>query len=570
MTAFDSTCVSSFPQLLKYMLDKGVPCSKELIADGRIHRYSASEGRDKSEWYAIFDFEDGHYFATFGSWKDSLDFKHEFRSWKEDFDPFYFDHVLKCQAETKQRLEAEQKGAIVKAQEAFTSCSIAESHPYLDRKKVGAHGLKIRGGELLVPVYNSSNELITFQRIFPDGSKYFFPGAPSSLGRLVLGGLDKAKRVLVAEGYATGASIHECTGECVVIAFSASNCPKVGLELSLKHKGKKFFLAGDLGADKCILEWKDRVSDEVLLPDMKGKEGKDWNDVHVQLGKEEVRKQITIVEPLVGLNYIEICQSDFPDPTFIVHNLFVDNSLNMIYSDSGVGKSRFAYELAFCLANEMDFLTKKTVQKRVCYIDGELSGTEIKDRIKDLVSRYQDHEKGEHINPDNLIFMSEEFNAETKVNLFSPQCLERIAVTMEDFDVLFLDTYTSLSSFEELEDHYKEQVLWLHLEKPLKTLQRQGKTIFLIHHTNKNKGVRGTGLLEKNMSTVLRLERPEESDCTYNAALEFQVFFKKWRGIKDKDVYPVQATLFSRSDWVQGNPQFAKMNGWQVKLIKSK
>jgi putative DNA primase/helicase len=134
----------------------------------------------------------------------------------------------------------------------------AQAHPYLSAKGVAAHGLRVEGmggsgaGLLLVPLRDAAGTLHSLQTIAPDGAKRFLPG-----GRVrgCYHGMGKPSGVLVAgkpcgvlvvaEGYATAASIHAATGLAVAAAFSASNLEPVAQALRRKYPALTLVLAAD-------------------------------------------------------------------------------------------------------------------------------------------------------------------------------------------------------------------------------------------------------------------------------------------------------------------------------------
>ncbi len=151
------------------------------------------------------------------------------------------------QAEQQKR----QDKAARKAQAIWEAAKPAPAdHPYLLRKQIKPHGLRIGRWErsiqddqgkfhkliiddvLLVPMFDADGSLRSLQAIFKethpelDRDKDFLPGA----GIAGLFGWIGAKSnpVFVAEGYATAASLHEDTDCRVYIAFSAGNLMAVG------------------------------------------------------------------------------------------------------------------------------------------------------------------------------------------------------------------------------------------------------------------------------------------------------------------------------------------------------
>ena len=102
-----------------------------------------------------------------------------------------------------------------------------EDHPYLVRKRVKPHGLReyqgaldVYGGRvgryLVVPIWHDG-KLVGLQFIDADGKKRFLPGTPKHY--YVIGEIEHADRVCIAEGFATAATIYEATGIACAVAF---------------------------------------------------------------------------------------------------------------------------------------------------------------------------------------------------------------------------------------------------------------------------------------------------------------------------------------------------------------
>jgi putative DNA primase/helicase len=97
-------------------------------------------------------------------------------------------------------------------------------HPYLMRKRVGAHGIRQAGNLLLIPLCDLDGTLHSLQTIAPNGEKRFLAGTPKrGLFCLVGATLTHPQGVYLCEGFATGASLHEAYGLPVLVAFDAGN-----------------------------------------------------------------------------------------------------------------------------------------------------------------------------------------------------------------------------------------------------------------------------------------------------------------------------------------------------------
>lgn len=129
---------------------------------------------------------------------------------------------------------------------------VSDDFPYLQRKGLPAYNLREAEGMLLVPLHRDG-ELAQLQFIKPakgeDGrDKSFLPGKDtvrgcySPIGKITKG----TRRAFVAEGWATGASLHRATEAPVACAMSAGSLPLVAAELRAKlGPDVELIVAGD-------------------------------------------------------------------------------------------------------------------------------------------------------------------------------------------------------------------------------------------------------------------------------------------------------------------------------------
>jgi hypothetical protein len=105
------------------------------------------------------------------------------------------------------------------------------AHPYLARKGVAAHGVRVLPGPqplLLVPMRNAQKQLVSLEFIAADGGKQYMRGTPKQGAFHVIApkGADTS-RILIAEGYATAVSAYEASRHPVFVAFDAGNLKHV-------------------------------------------------------------------------------------------------------------------------------------------------------------------------------------------------------------------------------------------------------------------------------------------------------------------------------------------------------
>ena len=127
--------------------------------------------------------------------------------------------------------------------------------PLQSRRAITTHGLRVYRGDLTIadkgcdgaltmPLRDSTGEVHSLQFITASGDKLFLPGGAKS-GHYFAIGKATAARLVIAEGYATGASIHEATGDAVAIAIDAGNLEPVTRALREKFPEAEIIIAAD-------------------------------------------------------------------------------------------------------------------------------------------------------------------------------------------------------------------------------------------------------------------------------------------------------------------------------------
>lgn len=151
---------------------------------------------------------------------------------------------------------AEKKKAERRALAASTAARLwkraapvtGREHPYLQKKDVPSHGLRLlSNGILVVPVTDADGTLHSLQCITPDGGKRFLKGGNVAGCFFPIPAKDGGKTgpLLIAEGYATGASLHRATGHAVLVAFNAGNLLPVSQAARTLYPEREIILCAD-------------------------------------------------------------------------------------------------------------------------------------------------------------------------------------------------------------------------------------------------------------------------------------------------------------------------------------
>lgn len=155
-----------------------------------------------------------------------------------------------------------------RANNMWNAARPAVEFPYLARKKVQSHGLRIgdfpfqkkdgnwstQRNMLLIPVVSMDGTIHNLQAIWakkPDwatggSDKLFIKGGVVAGNFFIIGSPGDGDGVVAfCEGYATGAAIREATGWCVVVCFNSNNLLPVAQQFAKEFTGVEFVVVGD-------------------------------------------------------------------------------------------------------------------------------------------------------------------------------------------------------------------------------------------------------------------------------------------------------------------------------------
>jgi putative DNA primase/helicase len=233
---------------------------KDPIGDGRWHRCRV-DGKAKAGSYK-FHIDDSPPRGLIHNWRDSLGC----RSWHYQYPEGYFAELsrqnqierrkeqieqrvryLKARREAKEELERDRKQAAKQARRwwklAGDNGNDVRRHPYLRTKGVQPHGVRQYGRDLIVPLVAADDGPIeNLQRISPGGKKLYLKGGRAGGCFYKIPGTGK---VVICEGFATGASIQEATGYTVYCVMTSGNLLTVAKTARNQHPKANIIIAAD-------------------------------------------------------------------------------------------------------------------------------------------------------------------------------------------------------------------------------------------------------------------------------------------------------------------------------------
>lgn len=274
-----------------------------ITADGVLHRFhvEGDKRQTKNGWYVLH--ADGVPAGEFGTWKDAGASHTWCANIGRDLDVAELAEIRARTEAARRAREAERAKEAAKARKkaadllAAAKPAVRVTHPYLAAKKVRAYGgIRQLGEQLLIPLRDTAGVLHGVQFIQPDGSKKFGTGTAKAGCYFGIG--IPRERLLICEGYATGATLHEATAHAVAVAFDAGNLMPVARALREKFADLQLVIAADndhategnpglTKAREAAAAAGARVAAPMFAP---GAAGTDWNDYAALHGLEAVRE----------------------------------------------------------------------------------------------------------------------------------------------------------------------------------------------------------------------------------------------------------------------------------------
>ena len=217
------------------------------IEPGKLHRFPGVGkcNGNTAGWCKLFNDGLG---GCFGDWSSGLS-----NSWRAKRDrpltPAEAEAFKRHVTEAKDQAEAARKAK--QAETAMQAAAIwesstpaAEDHPYLRRKGIKPSGARLHDDALVIPL-RASGEICSLQFIAPTGEKRFLSGGRVTGCYFSIGNAKRAAALCIAEGFATGATIHEATGNPVAVAFNAGNLRSIAETMRERFPELSIILCAD-------------------------------------------------------------------------------------------------------------------------------------------------------------------------------------------------------------------------------------------------------------------------------------------------------------------------------------
>ena len=443
----------------------------------------------RSGWYSIHE-EAGLLYGVVGNWQTGEQTKfygHDERHIDADL-----LRTMKIKQEVREREAAELKrrNAAEAAEIIRHLQPCPDDHPYLVRKRVKAHGAMLLGSDLLLPMFDAAGNVVSTQTIGPDGDKTFRAGCTSK-GMFAIGGPTPC--VVVCEGFATAASIHEATGLRVYVVFSAGNLPGLIQDIASIEamNGSQIVIAADNDVSGTGQREAERAAEkiggaQVLMP---SEVGTDWNDIAIRR-PEELKKAFAEIRPLFQ-SWELIDFAALPRRQWVYGHTYIRQFCSITVAPGGLGKSTLVLTEAIAMATGRNLLGVQPVGRmKVIYFNAEDPLVELQLRVAAICLRFGIHQR-ELLG--HLFLQSGRENEIILAHGDPGEIIEAAFVKVEGFikfhgiDVAILDPLANMHESEEDNRTYRK------LGKRLsRSADAHNCAIHIVHHTKKLNGMAAT------------------------------------------------------------------------------
>jgi putative DNA primase/helicase len=232
---------------------------------GRMMRCRVTDDREKRGWYIVHEVTlsggDKVLVGSYGIWHGAEANAQKIELNKIELTGEQKAAIRQRIADDKKRADNEQKRraeqAALRADKAWRNLLTDGDSGYLHNKGIAAHGIRYTSkGAIAVPMLDTSGRIHGLQFILDKAKqketiekhggrdKQFWPTGVAKKSHFHLIG-SPTNLILLSEGYATAASLHEATGSASAIAFDAGNLPSVAKALKNRYKKANILICSD-------------------------------------------------------------------------------------------------------------------------------------------------------------------------------------------------------------------------------------------------------------------------------------------------------------------------------------
>jgi putative DNA primase/helicase len=227
---------------------------------------------------------------------------------------------------------------------------------------------------------------------------------------------------------------------------------------------------------------------------------------------------------------------EIPPREMVLDPILPKQGLAMLHSWRGIGKTHCALGIGYAVASGGGFLRWKAPSPRkVLYIDGEMPGVAMQQRLAALVNG-----PGPEPDPNDFRLITPDLQEREIPDLATKEGQGAVEEWLKDgYELLILDNVSTLVRAGAGKENEADG--WLVMQEWLLGLRRRGMSVLLVHHSGKGGSQRGTSRREDVLDTVVSLRRPK--DYVPAEGARFEVHLEKARSVHGDAANPFEARL---------------------------
>lgn len=260
----------NYDDVVRQLVAFGLRPDLPLEVTGELRRCRVEDDRERRGWYVLHHLPGeggGLVVGSYGIWRGTDNNAQKVEIERAESKALTGEQRAAIRERMRQdakRAAAARKAraerAARRAEAVWRECSATPPEDgacdYLEKKGVGAHGVRYTPqGALAVAMHDAMGRVHGLQFILDSKrharrikqlgrKKTYWPPGVSTTGHYFLIGAPRGL-VLVAEGYATAATLHEATGHPVAVAFDAGNLAHVVKALRKRYRDDRILVCAD-------------------------------------------------------------------------------------------------------------------------------------------------------------------------------------------------------------------------------------------------------------------------------------------------------------------------------------
>ena len=246
------------------------------------------------------------------------------------------------------------------------------------------------------------------------------------------------------------------------------------------------------------------------------------------------------IEHMLPIEFDELEKMEIKKIEYIFYPCLPTQGIAFLYAATGLGKTLFALNLSYSIAQGGKFLKYYcSYPRKLLYVDGEMPFNQVHSRLMEISKHH-----GNLDNPENFSLLTPDkifpFQMPKIDDPYGQEYYEQL-IEKNKYEVIVIDNLSMLSSFDE-----NKSSEWLPIQDWILKLRSKGISIIIVHHAGKEKkGYRGTSKMIDCADVAISLQPILEDNIDEDnpTAKKFNVVYQKSRIFGGIEANPFEVSL---------------------------